>query len=216
MASPVSASHAVQSSPCTASSWRQRYKVRHARLLAGENGRKFAMHVKNVPNWAILGEQGEFCTAYAVRRSVLGEFCTGSGAVRLVQGESCTGSGPARFLVGECCVASAPSESPVAGLPLPTGTAAWPSSHSGAAPRSPARLGCLSVISHVIPLWLIQTLNLHRWNCNVFGVSRKMTAINYVRDLAGCGVAATSGPRSQARCFSQHPSRRRRWGFCTT
>ena len=30
MARPVSASHAVQSSPCTASSWRQRYKVRHA------------------------------------------------------------------------------------------------------------------------------------------------------------------------------------------
>lgn len=30
------------------------------------------------------------------------------------------------FLVGECCVASAPSESPVAGLPLPTGAAARP------------------------------------------------------------------------------------------
>ena len=98
------------------------------------------MHVKNVPNWAILGEQGEFCTAHAVRRSVLGEFCTGSGAVRLVQGESCTGSGPARFLVGECCVASAPSESPVAGLPLPTGTAVWPSSPSGPSYRMVARV----------------------------------------------------------------------------
>ena len=30
MASPVSASHAVQSSPCAASCWRKRYKVRHA------------------------------------------------------------------------------------------------------------------------------------------------------------------------------------------
>ena len=30
MASPVSASHAVQSSPCVVSCWRQRYKVRHA------------------------------------------------------------------------------------------------------------------------------------------------------------------------------------------
>ncbi len=76
--------------------------------------------------------------------------------------------------------------------------------------------GCRSATSHVIPRRLIQTLNLHRWNCNVFGVSRKMTAINYVRDFAGGGVAATSGPRSQARWFSQHPSRRRRWGFCTT
>ena len=103
---------------------RIRYKVHHARLLAGENGRKFALHAKNVPKRTILGEQGEFCTAHAVRRGVLGEFCTGSGAVRLVQGESCTASGPARFLVGECCVASTPSESPVAGLPLPTGTAA--------------------------------------------------------------------------------------------
>ena len=111
---------------------RIRYKVHHARLLAGENGRKFALHAKNVPKRAILGEQGEFCTAHAVRRGVLGEFCTGSGAVRLVQGESCTASGPARFLVGECCVASTPSESPVAGLPLPTGIAAWSSCPSGA------------------------------------------------------------------------------------
>ena len=40
-------------------------------------------------------------------------------------------------------------------------------------------------MSHVIPLWLIQTLNLHRWNCNVCGLSRKMTGLNYVRNLAG-------------------------------
>ena len=29
--------------------------------------------------------------------------------------------------------------------------------------------GCRSATSHVIPLRLIQTLNLHRWNCNVLG-----------------------------------------------
>ena len=58
----------------------------------------------------------------------------------------------------------------------------------GAAPRSPARPRCRPSISHVIPLRLVQTLYLHRWNCNVFGVSRKMTAINYVRDLSGPGL----------------------------
>ena len=42
MASPVSASHAVQSSPCVVSCWRQRYKVRHAcekRAKLGHFGR---------------------------------------------------------------------------------------------------------------------------------------------------------------------------------
>ena len=40
-------------------------------------------------------------------------------------------------------------------------------------------------MSHVIPLWLVQTLNLYRWNCNVCGLSRKVTELNYVRNLAG-------------------------------
>ena len=105
-----------------------RYKVRHARLLPGENGTKFAMHAKNVPKRAILGQQGEFCTAHAVRRGLQGEFYTGSGAVRLVLGEFYTGSGPALFLVGDFFVTSVPSVSPVGVLPPPTGTAAWPSS----------------------------------------------------------------------------------------
>ena len=70
-----------------------RYKVRPAWLVGGENGRKFAMHAQNTPKRAISSEQGEFCTAHAVRRGVLGEFCTGGGAVRLVLGEFCTGSG---------------------------------------------------------------------------------------------------------------------------
>ena len=40
-------------------------------------------------------------------------------------------------------------------------------------------------MSHVIPLRLLQTLNLYRWNCNVLGSARKMTVGNYVRLLFG-------------------------------
>ena len=65
----------------------------------------------------------------------------------------------------------------------------------GASSRSPAGPGHRPSISHVIPLRLIQTLNLYRWNCNVFGVSRKMTAINYVRNVGGGGVVAAHGCR---------------------
>ena len=35
-------------------------------------------------------------------------------------------------------------------------------------------------ISHVIPLRVFQALKSHRWDCNVCGVSRKMTMLNYV------------------------------------
>ena len=45
-------------------------------------------------------------------------------------------------------------------------------------------------MSHVIPLWFVQMLNWHRWNCNVFEASRKMTELNYVRNLGG-GVSVT-------------------------
>ena len=83
-------------------------------------------------------------------------------------------------------------------------------------------------ISHVIPRRLVQTLNLQRWNCNVFEVSRKMTTINYVRNVGGGGVAAVHGCRSRARRpqvpqsgpasggtpVARVPSRRR-WGFCS-
>ena len=55
--------------------------------------------------------------------------------------------------------------------------------------------GCQSSISHVIPQQLIQTLNLYRWNCNVFGRSRKVTVGNYVRNLSGCGLATAHGHR---------------------
>ena len=95
--------------------------------------------------------------------------------------------------------------------PPPTGTAADPSGalHTsgawcvdgwlGASARCPARPHRRPPISHVIPLRLVQTLNLHRWNCNVCGVSRKMTTINYVRNLGGGGVVAARGRRRQAR-----------------
>ena len=55
-----------------------------------------------------------------------------------------------------------------------------------------------SVISHVIPLRLLQILNLCRWNCNVFRRSQKMTVGNYVRNLSGPGAAAAHRHRSRA------------------
>ena len=83
-----------------------RYKVRPAWLVGGDSGRKFAMHGQNAPNWAILGEQGEFCLAHAVRMCVLGEFCTGSGTVQLELGEFCIGTGIVWLVWGEFCIGS--------------------------------------------------------------------------------------------------------------
>ena len=68
----------------------------------------------------------------------------------------------------------------------------------GASSRCPAGPRRRPSISHVIPLRLVQTLNWHHWNCNVFGVCRKMTTINYVRNLGGGGVVAARGRRGQA------------------
>ena len=55
---------------------RVRYKTLPAGLLGGENGIKLSLHAEKAPNWAISGEQGEFCTAHAARAGVQGEFCT--------------------------------------------------------------------------------------------------------------------------------------------
>ena len=66
-----------------------------------------------------------------------------------------------------------------------------------------------SVISHVIPLRLVQILNWHRWNCNVCGLSRKMTELNYVRNLSGGGVSA-AGPSARRAC-SNRWARANRW-----
>ena len=80
------------------------------------------------------------------------------------------------------------------------------------APRSLARPRRRPSMSHVIPLRLVQTLNLHRWNCNVFGVSRKMTALNYVRNLGGGGVVAARGHRilARGRCDPSKPAPQRK------
>ena len=43
-------------------------------------------------------------------------------------------------------------------------------------------------MSHVIPPRVFQTLKSCCWNCNVCGVSRKMTKLNYVRLLGGAGL----------------------------
>ena len=74
------------------------------------------------------------------------------------------------------------------------------------------RLFCLKyrsgspAMSHVIPPRLLQTLNRGRWNCNVCGLSRKMTELNYVRLLEGWLPPSLSGTSvrpapSQARPF---------------
>ena len=64
-----------------------RYKILPAQLLGGDNGIKLSLHVEKVPNRAILGEQGEFCTGSGAARLVLGEFCP-AHAVRGVCWES--------------------------------------------------------------------------------------------------------------------------------
>ena len=74
-----------ESPPCSAWCGCEREKVRHAWLVGGDSGRKFAMHAKNALNWAISCERGEFYT----------------------------GSGPVRFLLGEFCLAMAPLLFPV-------------------------------------------------------------------------------------------------------
>ena len=105
---------------------------------------------------------------------------------------------------------------------------AWPA--GDATPIRPARpLACLQSLSkrlhrgcpkmsHVIPLRVFQILNSRRWNCNVFGWSRKMTEGNYVRNLSGPGLpptgtatrnmGATAGPAPL-----RSPPRRWWWGF---
>ena len=49
-------------------------------------------------------------------------------------------------------------------------------------------------MSHVIPPRVFQTLKSCCWNCNVCGMSRKMTKLNYVRHLSGAGLEAWPGP----------------------
>ena len=71
---------------------------RPARLHQRPGGTKLAQHAQNAPKRAISSEQGEFCTAHAVRRGLLGEFCPAHAVRRGLPGEFCTSSGPARSL----------------------------------------------------------------------------------------------------------------------
>ena len=64
--------------------------------------------------------------------------------------------------------------------------------------RSPARTRLSASMSHVIPLRVFQTLNSHRWNCNVLGHSLKLTALNYVRLMFGSGPAMPAGVGSDS------------------
>ena len=61
-------------------------------------------------------------------------------------------------------------------------------------------------ISHVIPLCVLQTMNLYRRNCTVCGWSRKVTAGNYVRLLFSLGPAATRRHRGRFLRCSPVPS----------
>ena len=64
-----------------------------------------------------------------------------------------------------------------------------------------------SAISHVIPSQLVQTLNSPRWDCNVFGWSRKVTVGNYVRNLSGVSPADPCWPcQPAAACTAAWPS----------
>ena len=65
---------------------------------------------------------------------------------------------------------------------------------SGCAWRQPIPHGS-SKMSHVIPWRVFQTLKSCRWDCNVCGVSRKMTKLNYVQLLGGRWVGAQLGAR---------------------
>ena len=56
-------------------------------LVVGGSGIKFALCAQNVPNRAILDEQGEFYTGAGGMWLVPGEFYTGSGGVWRVLGE---------------------------------------------------------------------------------------------------------------------------------
>ena len=72
--------------------------------------------------------------------------------------------------------------------------------------------------SHVIPLRLVQILNWHRWNCNVCGLSRKMTELNYVRNLSGglsqWRVSAPQALRTGGQALRTGSQARRTVGRC--
>ena len=62
---------------------------------------------------------------------------------------------------------------------------AWPRRRPATRQVPPVRFMPATPISHVIPLRVFQDLNCIRWYFTVFGASRKMTTINYVRVFWG-------------------------------
>ena len=118
--------------------------------IVGVSVKKFALRARNTPNLTFLRLLGEFCRGLSGGGAVPGEFC------RVCRPATVPGTVPGPTLPRPCHRprnSSWPDTTPA--LPLPTGTAAWP-------------VG--TAISHAIPQQLVQTLNLHRWNCNVFWV----------------------------------------------
>ena len=111
---------------------RVRYKILPAQLLGGDNGIKLSLHVEKVPNRAISGEQGEFCTGSGAVRLVQGEFCPAHAVRGGVLGEFCTAHAARAGTRGEFCTGSGPPLGAVAGLFPLMGTGAGPSGPAGA------------------------------------------------------------------------------------
>ena len=93
-------------------------------------------------------------------------------------------------------------------------SSSWSSSRSSSwsSSRSLSRSRGSSTMSHVIPLRLFQTLKSSRWNCNVCGLCRKMTVLNYVRLLGGCSRKG-SAHRQRGRAYDA-PARFLQSWFC--
>lgn len=69
---------------------------------------------------------------------------------------------------------------------------------SGPASVPGGACGSCSTIPHVVPLRVLQTEKIGRWNCNVFRCTQKMTALNYVRHLSETVFATANGHQGQA------------------
>ena len=123
----------------------------------------------------------------------------------------CFPSSAASVVVELVARAPAPvlSATPFWRLSVPRPTRACAAGPVGVSSQRSARPCPRPSMSHVIPLRLVQMLNPHRWNCNVFGRSRKVTEgklrAKYVWRLSGrrlrvpwLGSCLEARPRSPA------------------
>ena len=134
-----------------------REKVRPAALCHRESAKKFAQRAQIGPKLAFYGVLGEFFRGRVTGGAVLGEFFRANRyCAQVLYRMRCT-SGWLRWRF--CAMRS----------PLTAcrrlGWCHSPPIGGGEA----ALLGVNRPISHVIPLWLFQNLNWHRWNCNDSG-----------------------------------------------